>query len=321
MMLPEDPSTESGRHNSVRDLAASISRAASKQTYFTIRLLADRSRVQDAYRAYAYFRWLDDRLDSGSASETERLSFLQRQSSLLDSGFRGAVMRAASIEEQMLVELLRSNGEAMSGLSTYLRNMMQVMAFDAHRRGRLVSADELATYTRWLAIAVTEAMHYFIGHDSPSPHDETRYLAVTAAHITHMLRDTHEDVQAGYYNIPREFLEAHKIGASEVSSEAYCLWVRRRVQLARTYFEAGKSYLARVSNPRCRLAGYAYASRFERVLALIEQDRYQLRAVYPERKSMGSRVRTLWTALAVAAGWGRGQTRPAQLPDQAREQR
>ena len=47
-----------------QNLAASITRAASKQTYYTVRFLVDRGRVADAYRAYAYFRWVDDTLDS-----------------------------------------------------------------------------------------------------------------------------------------------------------------------------------------------------------------------------------------------------------------
>ena len=37
-------------------LASSITKAASQQTYYTIRFLVDRERVPDAYRAYAYFR-------------------------------------------------------------------------------------------------------------------------------------------------------------------------------------------------------------------------------------------------------------------------
>ena len=74
--------------------------------------------------------------------------------------------------------------------------MMQVMEFDARRRGSLISAAELEEYTGWLASAVMEAIHYFIGHDDFSPHDETRYLAVSAAHITHMLRDTFDDCRA-----------------------------------------------------------------------------------------------------------------------------
>ena len=48
------------------ELAPSITKTASKQTYYTIRLLADRERVADAYRAYAHFRGLDGALDTES---------------------------------------------------------------------------------------------------------------------------------------------------------------------------------------------------------------------------------------------------------------
>jgi len=47
-------------HRSDRALAATITRTASKQTYYTIRFLVDAGLVEDAYRAYAYFRWVDD---------------------------------------------------------------------------------------------------------------------------------------------------------------------------------------------------------------------------------------------------------------------
>ena len=47
-----------------QSLAARITQNASKQTYYTIRLLVDRDLVPDAYRAYAYFRWVDDVLDA-----------------------------------------------------------------------------------------------------------------------------------------------------------------------------------------------------------------------------------------------------------------
>jgi phytoene/squalene synthetase len=48
----------------VTNLASSITKATSKQTYFTIQFLADRERVDDAYRTYGYFRWVDDILDA-----------------------------------------------------------------------------------------------------------------------------------------------------------------------------------------------------------------------------------------------------------------
>ena len=272
-------------------LASSITRAASKQTYYTIRFLVDPERVADAYRAYAYFRWVDDTLDAGPGSGMERIAFLARQKSLLEKCCRNESIPDSTVKEKMLIELVRHDHEKNSGLQSYLHNMMQVMDFDARRRGRLISQAELNDYTRWLASAVTEAMHYFIGHGCYSPSNETRYLAVAGAHITHMLRDTFDDVQAGYYNIPREVLEADQIQPQDIQSKAYRNWVQSRVLLARKYFRAGRQYLAQVEEPRCRLAGLAYTARFEWLLDTIEQEGYCLRPEYSERKSMGTGIR------------------------------
>ncbi len=271
--------------------APSITKAASKQTYYTIRLMVDRERVDDAYRAYGYFRWVDDTLDAVTGSEYERKAFLERQKSLLENCYQGQPPGDVNFQEKMLVDLVQHDHEENSGLQSYLRNMMLVMDFDARRRGRLISQAELNEYTRWLATAVTEAMHYFIGHGSYAPKDETRYLAVTAAHITHMLRDTFDDVQAGYYNIPREWLEAHHIGPHEVYSGPYRAWVKGQIQLARQYFKAGREYLGQVQNGRCRLAGLAYTARFEWLLDTIESEGYVLRPQYAERKSIGTGLR------------------------------
>ncbi|HEX9029190.1 MAG TPA: squalene/phytoene synthase family protein, partial [Anaerolineales bacterium] len=277
-------------------LASSVTKAASQQTFYTIRFLVDRARVEDAYRAYGYFRWVDDVLDADGGSVAERRAFIERQKSLLENCYRGELRRDITVEEEMLVELVQQDHEKNSGLQTYLRNMMQVMDFDARRRGRLISQAELNEYTRWLASAVTEAMHYFIGHDDFAPRDATRYLAVSAAHIAHMLRDTFDDMQAGYYNVPREVLEAHHIGAQDVHSRAYRAWVKGRVELARKYFMAGKVYLGNVQNLRCRLAGFTYAARFEWLLNTIEREGWVLRPQYSERKSIGTGLRMSWLA-------------------------
>ena len=286
-----------------RELAGAITKAASKQTYYTIRYLADRERVGDAYRAYAYFRWVDDIIDEDTGDPVEAAAFIERQASLLQACYRGEIPADLSREECMLLDLVRNDNEENSGLRAYLFNMMEVMRFDAGRRGQVISHAELCSYTRHLAVAVTEAMHYFIGHDNPTPPHEARYLAVTAAHITHMLRDAQEDVQAGYFNIPREVLQSSGISPREMGTQAYREWVRSRVQLARGYFEAGRDCIARVRCLRCRLAGYAYTARFEWMLRTIERDGYHLRPAYPERKSllaglwMGCRVLVAMLAL------------------------
>ena len=154
--------------------ASSITRAASKQTYYTIRLLVDRERVEDAYRAYAYFRWVDDTLDAETVTGVERGAFIQRQKSLLEKCYRGEIAWDVDIQEQMLINLILGDHEKDSGLRSYLHNMMQVMDFDARRRGRLISQIELNEYTRWLATAVTDNLHHFIGHGEYSPRDERR---------------------------------------------------------------------------------------------------------------------------------------------------
>lgn len=288
-------SLQSGHH-----LAAVITGAASKHTYFTIRFLVDRDRASEAYRAYAYFRWVDDLLDQPAITRPEREAFLSRQRAIMHRCYRGDWPRAVSAEEHMLVDLIRGDQEKDSGLQSYIRNMMAVMAFDADRRGRLISREQLGTYSRLLATAVTEALHYFIGHNCSSPRNATRYLAVTAAHITHMLRDTREDVEAGYFNIPAEFLEARAMGPADLDHEGYRQWVRSRVRLAREYFAAGRKYLAQIESLRCRLAGYAYMKRFEGVLEAIERDDYRLRPHDHETKSPGDQWKAGWSVLSPA---------------------
>lgn len=279
-------------------LASSITKAASRQTFYTIRLLADPGRVEDAYRAYGYFRWVDDVLDLDSGSDSDRMAFLESQKSLLGRSYLGKLPKDVDIQEEMLVELVKHDQEKNSGLQSYLRNMMLVMDFDARRRGRAISQLELNEYTHWLAIAVTDALYYFIGHDAFTPHDETRYLAVSAAHITHMLRDTFEDAQVGYYNIPSEVLETNHISPLDFESPGYHAWVKSRVHLARRYFLAGKEYFGRVQCRRSRLAGLAYISRFEWMLDTIEKEGYSLRPQYSERKSLPVGLQMSWLTLS-----------------------
>jgi phytoene/squalene synthetase len=292
-------------------LAETITKAASKQTYYTIRLFADRDRVADAYRAYGYFRWVDNVIDAeipigkdtstrsvpGRVEASERIAFVNRQQSLLEACYRGETPEDLSAEEWMLVDLVRNDNEKDSGLQSYLRNMMSVMLFDAARRNQVISQAELSGYSRALAVAVTEAMYYFIGHGR-SPCYEARYLAVTAAHITHMLRDAFEDVDAGYFNIPREYLRSHGCSPKDVNSTAYREWVCSRVQLARMYFKAGRECTAQVRNLRCRLAGFLYTARFEWMLRAVERDNYCLRPAYPERKSLRAGLWMIWRTLA-----------------------
>jgi hypothetical protein len=66
--------------------------------------------------AHGYFRWVDDCLDAETASRPERSAFIQRQESLLERCCQRELPRGVNPEEEMLVELVRRDTEANSGL-------------------------------------------------------------------------------------------------------------------------------------------------------------------------------------------------------------
>ncbi len=103
-----------------------------------------------------------------------------------------------------------------------------------------------------------------------------RYSAVTAAHISHMLRDAAEDVHAGYFNIPREVLEAEDISPTALTARGYRHWVRGRVALAEALFRDGKRYIRSVPCWRARLSGLVYCASFESVLGRVKRNGYSL---------------------------------------------
>jgi len=296
-MADNTEKTEQLRHADNRNLPATLTRQASKQTYYTIRFLVDRDRVNDAYRAYAYFRWVDDQLDCGSGLPEEKKLFLHRQQDLLEACFHRKPPAALLPEEQMLADLVQHDQENESGLQIYLRNMMAVMAFDEERCGRVISRDELGHYSYLLSKAVTEAMFYFIGHQDPPPEDKNRYQAVIGAHVVHMLRDLVKDIDVGYVNIPAEDLNAKSPFTVNVNSDIFRKWVYERVQLAYRNLQSGKEYIAQVANLRCRLAGFAYLARFEWMIRIVERDNYCLRIDYPERKSFRAVLWIVWSVL------------------------
>jgi hypothetical protein len=104
------------------------------------------------------------------------------------------------------------------------------------------------------------------------------------AHITHMLRDTPEDIASGYFNIPSriprkaQHLRADIWRGLQGGFAAECSWRR---------YSRRSGIHVQVKNLRCRLAGYAYLARFEWVLHMIESDNFKV--PHTQRKELGSR--------------------------------
>jgi phytoene/squalene synthetase len=275
-------------NESTADLARSITWKGSKQTYVTGRLLIDRDLVDDFYRAYAYFRWVDDVIDVSSHSDEERITFIKRQRDLIDGCYNNRRPDELTPEEEILADLVSHDRSENSGLQSFIRNMFAIIEFDAFRKGRPVGREELVWYSNCLAKSVTDGIQYFIGNGQPYPKGDNRYSAATGAHIAHLLRDTLPDTADGFINIPAEYLETHDIRPDDVDSNPYRAWVRERAEDARQYLNDGKRYLDEMAVLRCKIAGYWYCARFEAVLDTIDRDDYHLRLDYKERQKLST---------------------------------
>jgi phytoene/squalene synthetase len=285
--------------DSSADLARSITWAGSKQTYFTGRLMIDRDLVDDFYRAYAYFRWVDDVIDISAQTDRERIDFIKRQRELIDGLYSNGRSNDLTPEEEILADLIRHDRGENSGLQSFIRNMIAIIEFDAYRKGWSIDLEELVWYASCLSQSVTDGIQYFIGNGHPYPDGDNRLSAAIGAHITHLLRDTVPDTADGFINIPAEILETHNIKPDDVDSDAYREWVRVRVEEARKEFHDGIRYLNNLDILRCKIVGRWYCARFEAVLDTIESDDYHLRAEYEERQQISTWLKIIWLGVSI----------------------
>jgi phytoene/squalene synthetase len=280
-------------------LAREITRNGSKQTYYTAKLLVDGDLEQDCYRAYAYFRWVDDYIDEDAGSQEERVSFIDRQSLIVSQLYNGNSPKRLDQKETIIRDLIQQHRDPSSGLRSFIDNFLAILKFDAQRKGNLISQTELDWYTKTLGVSVTDCIQYFIHNGHEYPKTECQYLAASAAHITHMLRDLLEDLSNGFINIPREYLVRHNLDPLELDPVQVQDWVKQRVDLARSYFREGKKYLDTLSVWRCKIAGYWYCARFERILTTIEKDNYELRRGYKKEGMLSAWLRIVLLSVNV----------------------
>jgi phytoene/squalene synthetase len=262
--------------------------------------MVDKDLVDDFFRSYAYFRWIDDVIDVSSKSDEERITFISNQRSLIDKLYEKGPVADLSPEEKILQDLINNDRGENSGLQSFIRNMFAIIEFDAMRKGRLISETELDWYVNTLGKSVTDGLLYFIGNGTQYPVSDNKYQAGIAAHISHLLRDMHQDDLDGFINIPQEYLIKKNITHKDMDDPAFKDWVRKRVELARGFFIEGKKYLNELDVLRCKIVGYWYCARFEVVLDTIERDAYTLRKGYHERRRISTWLKILWLGLSLS---------------------
>jgi phytoene/squalene synthetase len=272
--------TREPEHNHpLRGLAKSITWKGSKLTYLIGRLFVDRDLKEDFFRAYAYFRWIDDIVDELNSTREDRILFITRQDTLIRSLFSGkTLLNNLRPEEELLVQLTQASHNHSDNLRSFVENMFAIIKFDSYRKDRYISSAELDWYSQCLSRSVVDGLQYFIGNDHDYPRSENQYSAAIAAHITHMLRDTIPDIANGFINIPHDVVPEQSIKTTDHPSVR--TWVKGRVMLARKHFQDGREYIRSLQVKRCQLASYLYCTQFEQILDAIERDDYVVRHAY-----------------------------------------
>ena len=282
-------------------LAKKITKESSIQTYYTMHLLADKGLTDNCFKGYAYFRWIDDQIDIDIHSPKTRVGFINRQKKIINDSYEGKVIKGLSPEEKIITELISSDTVKNSKLKSFIINFFKIIEFDAYRRGKDITGKKLDWYSVTLGQAVTDCLQHFIGNKAQYPESKDRCKAAIAAHITHMLRDLREDIVNGYVNIPIEYLKKYRLNLDDIYADAFINFVKERVKVARKYFKLGKKYIDTLPVLRCKIAGYWYHARFERILKIIERDNYILREDYSRGRSLDNYANLAW--LTVEVSW------------------
>jgi phytoene/squalene synthetase len=280
-------------------LARSITKADSKQSYYTGLFMVDKPLRDDFYRAYAYFRWVDDVIDVHSKTNDERFRFIKQQRKLIDSLYNDEQPDNLTPEEDMLVELISHDKNKNSNLQSFIRNMFAIIEFDVYRKGRLVTKDELKWYSETIAKSEIDGLMYFIKNDHPYPYSENCYHAIIGAHMGHLMRDMLPDIEEGFINIPKEYINEHELDPFDPNSEPFRNWLKGRIKEARWYMDEGKRYLESLDVLRMKIVGNWYIARFEVVLDAIEREGYILRPKYREQRKLSVFLRFAKLTVAI----------------------
>lgn len=278
------PSIQS--HNWVTSLVAKLFLGRDERHFF--RLL------------YCYFRSLDDFVDEKKRSEKERGEFVSEQRALVMNLYQ---QRNANCDG-LIGQIVEYDLDRGCRLEPLILRMLDTFQFDLKRENRVVSFEELQSYSRNLGSAYAGLLLCFVEPGYECREEDS--LLAHACHLVHMLRDFEKDRRLGYVNISREEMEEHRIRLRHIQDEGFRGWLKDRIKTIEKYFVWGKARLNKNRILRLKLIGHLYCFRYERILRQISKAGYRLKDDYPLRgadvarlilTSISVPLRHMWQAL------------------------
>lgn len=270
------------------DISEGITRDESPTVYSLGKFLFNREALPLFCLCYAYFRWLDDTIDSPNAVNKENQILIAKQKNIFSHSYENGLdfkFKNLNIYEQMLVFLITQDKANGSYLRDCIFDMLLGLEFDAQRRFKTSSHQALEKYSQRLGRSYTNVLQIFTMPTQNTYQTNQGVLAGYASHQVHILRDFYEDISLGYYNVSKRDLTEFGWSPNQLAHVNIRPWVYKNVQKACATFDQGLSELKNCANLRFKLLSYALSSRYIYILGKIIQNDFILLNSYAPSKT------------------------------------
>jgi phytoene/squalene synthetase len=278
-------------------VARQRAKASNLTAYLLVRLFTKADRRDYLFLIYAYFRWIDDMVDSPGTSKEEKERFIEQQRGFLANLYDGqACLETCTLEEQFAQWFVAYDREIGFLLKDDVLGMFSVLKHDLDRDRAPWSAEEMYEFICLESKSYINMIRFSCG-ETGNYKGANRYDEGVACKLAHLLRDFVEDLNQGTMNISRDDLQKYEINLDKGNHENFRLWVKDQVMLAGERFRMGKHNLSNSSRLRYKIASQLYCAKYEDILAMIEKDNYFLRAKY--RRTPLTKARFLFKSILV----------------------
>lgn len=249
----------------LRAKAINVVRRESPAGYWINRILLNPDAFPISCFIYAYFRWLDDLVDSPGMPNCTMSTILRSQRQSIVGQFAGQEDERKDLNPYEKMMLLAVHMALRSGYSIEqpILDMLDALELDSLRRYSVATKETLDEISFKLGRAYTDFYWIFTNDPLCPPLPDDVYMLGFGAYQVHMLRDFYEDLSLGYYNVSIEDLSQLNLDNKEGLALAdKSSWVEMMAKKALGSLQLGLLSLEHVPNERFRFICYSTSAKY-----------------------------------------------------------
>ena len=171
------------------------------------------NRIHRTVCIYAYFRYVDDIIDSTVISLNEKREFLKRQRSLLNHWYKRESAEEIINEYENIAQVLVAKDLIFTTqIKSYLFRLLDSMEYDLERQesGTIFSREQIRIYN--MELFLSNCQLFFLGFTGRTI-DESKALLglMDMSNEYATIKDLEEDIKAGIIKISIEDIDAYKL--------------------------------------------------------------------------------------------------------------